>query len=220
MPTFLLIFCVDFPSFCARNSKRKKTPNSGKYRDCRTCFGGTEQGASCPPVPPRQGHRPWTQSAKWLCVKTSCFRVKLGERKSAPTGAMKTEKRRGWKQVSSSAFFAVFPGCFASGWRRDAAGPWCGSAQPTRNMTSVLLKLGLCVLQIIPRLLREIACLSSQSLPQLGQGTKSLVGCRGNAPQVILYCKEKSCMSASCSRKLITARSAHAGRLPWCFPGY
>ena len=43
---------------------------------------------------------------------------------------MKTEKRRGWKRVSSSAFFAVFPGCFASGWRQFyCRRPVCGGCQ-------------------------------------------------------------------------------------------
>ena len=139
MPTFLLIFCVDFPSFCQGKIKRRISPISGKNRGCPTCFDGTEQGGFSPPVPPRQGHRPWTQSAKWLCVKTSCFRMKLEERKSAPTGAMRTEKRRGWIQVSSSAFFAVFPGCFASGQRRSATGPWAGASGASNSQSYNLL---------------------------------------------------------------------------------
>ena len=77
-----------------------------------------------------------------FCDAEVCFSRRLSackfwgtERK--PTGAMKIRKKPG--EQSPPAFFRIFPGCFASGWRRSAAGPWAGASGASNSQSYNLL---------------------------------------------------------------------------------
>ena len=99
-----------------------------------------EQGLGQSPVPPlrgrglrstctpRQGYHPCTRSAMNNMIEQGCFRMKGEETKNSTTGATKTIKIADGKMNFPSAYFFIFPGCFASGWRRSAAQPVARSA--------------------------------------------------------------------------------------------
>ena len=72
--------------------------------------------------------------------------MKVEETKNSTTGTMKTIKIAAGKMYFPTAYFFVFPGCFASGGRHSAAGP-CADASGASNSQycNLLLQIGLCV---------------------------------------------------------------------------
>ena len=143
MPIFLLIFCVDFPSFCEGKIKRRISPISGKLRRCLMCFAGDGAGGFLPPVLLARAIGPGPGVRHTICMEQNCFRMKREETKrNSTTGTMKTIKIAAGKMHFPTAYFFVFPGCFASGWRHSAAGPWWRApvAHPTRKVTIFFCK--------------------------------------------------------------------------------
>ena len=90
------------------------------------------------PCTPRQGYHPCTRSATHNWIEQGCFRMMGEETKNSTTGTMKTIKIAVGKINFPTAYFFVFPGCYASGWRRNAARPVeVPVAPPTRNVAII-----------------------------------------------------------------------------------
>ncbi len=92
---------------------------------------------------------------------------------------MKTKKKAGQESSLSCRFFLVFPGCSASGWRRSAAGPWCGgcAAINSQNIDCSLANRSLRVFCDTGKL----SDVEQLTHPVPGPGAMPLVGWRGEA---------------------------------------
>ena len=90
------------------------------------------------PCTPRQGHWPWTHFATYNRIERIYFRMsREAVKRNSTTGTMKTIKIAAGKMHFPTAYFFVFPGCKASGWRQYHCRRACGAAvpPPTRNVT-------------------------------------------------------------------------------------
>ena len=103
----------------------------------------TGAGGSSPPVPRGRGITPAPGVRHAYCNHHTLFRMKVEETKNSTTGTMKTIKIAAGKMYFPTAYFFVFPGCFASGWRQFyCRRPVCGSAAANSQSYNHLLPEG------------------------------------------------------------------------------
>ena len=92
----------------------------------RMLLGGTMgQGPMRPPYPRQQGDPPCTRSAIEKTDCTNFFPHETSDNGKRAHGHNENEENAGRESLLSHRLFSiVFPGCFASGRRRNAASPW------------------------------------------------------------------------------------------------
>ena len=120
----LFIFSVvlsiskDLPFFNARTGKMTTVLTDVFVADGAGGSAANRSRGLLAPCTPRQGYHPCTRSATYNCIEQGCFRMRVEETKNSTTGTMKTIKIAAGKMYFPTAYFFVFPGCFASGWRQ------------------------------------------------------------------------------------------------------